>query len=349
MKATKNIIFLTDYKNRFESKFNDVPYRSGLDQNLISNLCFEKGYHAVFINARNIETIEKFDTSTPIIISSIEEAESSYRSFLLDIVEHLDRSGYTLIPKVEFLKAHENKVFMELLRKQFKVNGVSDLKTLVFGNVQDFKSSLNDGKIQFPTVLKGASGAKSKNVYLAHNKNEALKIAVLISEKKSFNTRFKDLLRAKRHKNYTRESHTKHKFIVQEFIPELKNDWKILIFHDKLFVLSRGIKSNDFRASGQGKDYKSGRNSDFPEKYLNDLYSFYKALNTPYVSLDVAIKNEQLYIFEYQCILFGKSTITMSDEYFQLKSGEWELTKNEVSQEALLVHSIISYFSSNGQ
>jgi len=42
------------------------------------------------------------------------------------------------------------------------------------------------------------------------------------------------------------------KFIVQEFIPDLSNDWKVLVFWDKYYVLRRKNRPNDFRASGSG-------------------------------------------------------------------------------------------------
>lgn len=345
MEGSKNIIFLTDYKNRFESKFNDTPYRNGMDHDQISKLLLDKGYHALFINAQNIEAIEELDSSTPVITTSIEENESNYKSFLLDITEHLHDLGYKIIPKIEFLKAHENKVFMELLRKRIQVDGISDLKTAVFGNIEDFSHILSENQLNFPFIIKGANGAKSKNVYLVHNMNEALRTAALISQRKSFKSRMKDLLRSKRHNNYTPESQTRHKFLAQEFITDLKNDWKILIFSDKLFVLNRGIKSNSFKASGQGIDYKSGSQSGFPEKKLNTVYSFYKTLNTPYASIDVAIKNDKLYVFEFQCVLFGKSTILMSDDYYKLSDDQWTVKKNNFSQEFLICEAIVDFLN----
>ena len=60
------------------------------------------------------------------------------------------------------------------------------------------------------------------------------------------------LFRWLRHKNYVRESWNRGKIVVQEFIPGLKNDYKVLIFGSKYYVLYRRVREGDFRASGQG-------------------------------------------------------------------------------------------------
>lgn len=340
MKDSRKIIFLTDYKNRFESKYNDSPYRSGMDKNIISSICHENEYDAVYIHARNIERIQQYDHSTPIVVTSIEEHDSEYRSFLIDIVQYLKDLGYTIIPGLELLKAHDNKVYMELLRNHFHVKGISKLKSYIFGNVEDLQIAIEHSEFNFPAVLKGAQGARSKNVHLIKDEKDAFRKALLVSGRKKIKNKLKDSLRTIRHRNYRKESISKNKFIIQEFIPELENDWKILIFGNRLFILNRGIKKSDFRASGQGVEYLSGSNSKFPEKYINTVYSFFKQLNSPYASLDVAIKDEKVFILEYQCVLFGKSTITMSQDFYELNQGQWIIQNTNLTQERILMDAI---------
>jgi hypothetical protein len=238
---------------------------------------------------------------------------------------------------------------MELLFPNLVKGKLKKLDAILFGTYTDYIDYIEDNSPKYPFVLKSAEGAKSKNTYLIKSKKSALKKGKRIALKKSFLNRTKDKARQLIHKGYKLESNYQKKFLLQEFLEGLNNDWKILIFYDKMFILHRGVKVNDFRASGQGIDYKSGKNAGFPENFLDDIYSFYKALNTPYVSLDAAIKAHQLYIFEFQCVFFGKSTITMSEEYYQLKSGKWQLIKNDVSQEELLADSIVKFIDSSGQ
>ena len=44
----KKIFFLTDYKNNFGSKHNALPYRSGMDKDLLKKYFKAKGYDCIF-------------------------------------------------------------------------------------------------------------------------------------------------------------------------------------------------------------------------------------------------------------------------------------------------------------
>lgn len=343
----KDIILLTDYRQRFESKYLDSPYLSGMDKEVLSKLFLEENYNAHFIPLSDYHKILEFPLDIPIITTSNEEVESDYKSFILDITSYLDRKGYNLIPGVDFIQAHNNKIYMDLLFPN-KVNGkLKKLDAVLFGTYADYRNYIEHDSPKYPFVLKDAKGSKGKNIYLVKTKESALKKGRRIALKKSFLSRTKDKVRQRIHKGYKLKSSYQKKFLIQEFIEGLNNDWKILIFYDKMFILHRGVKPNGFKASGQGIDYRSAGDAGFPKSFFDEIYSFYKALNTPYVSLDAAIKDDHLYIFEYQCLFFGKSTVTMSDEYYQLQSGKWKLVKNECSQEELLVHSIINFTTIN--
>src|SRR5690606_8893478 len=41
-------------------------------------------------------------------------------------------------------------------------------------------------------------------------------------------------------------------YVQQQFVPNLKCDYKALVFMDKVFLLKRGTRKDDFRASGSG-------------------------------------------------------------------------------------------------
>lgn len=340
---SKSFLFITDYRDKFESKFNDSPYRSGMDQNLIKKYINSYGHRVEFINISEIDKITAHDVNCPIILTSVEEPTSEYKSFIIDVAEYLNTSGYHLIPSIDLLKAHENKVYMELYLKHVYKGGIKSLETNVFGNIQDLKRAIQQKEIKYPVVVKGSKGSQGKTTRLAKNNNELLQQAKRISGQTSWLHYIKEWGRTIKHKGYSHEVISKDKFITQEFLPGLNNDWKILIFGERIFVLKRGIEKNGFKASGQGIDYSSGSRSGFPVKFLDTVYNLFQELHTPYASLDIAIKDNKVYLFEYQCVLFGKSTILMSDDFYERKNDQWVLSSDIPNQERLLVESIIYY------
>ena len=66
--------------------------------------------------------------------------------------------------------------------------------------------------------------------FVPRDKNDLIRKAKQISRSKNLNKELRDLLRKIRHKNYISESKFRRKFIIQEYIPELKNDWKVYFF-----------------------------------------------------------------------------------------------------------------------
>ena len=91
-------------------------------------------------------------------------------------------------------------------------------------------------------------------------------------------------------------SKNRKKFIVQNFISGLDNDWKILIYGKYYYVMFRPNKKNDFRASGSGHDnYIYGDKTPIPKGLLTFAKSVYEYLNVPNISLDVAYNGEEFF------------------------------------------------------
>ena len=89
-----------------------------------------------------------------------------------DIVLALKGLGAHVVPEYEFLRAHHNKVYMEILRKRM-MDEDDRLLCLTFGSLEEFKASdIPDQQY----VVKKASGAGSKGVALARDRAELTKL-----------------------------------------------------------------------------------------------------------------------------------------------------------------------------
>ena len=270
----KQIYALTDYKNNFGSKWGSIPYRSGFNKDLLRKHFNKFGWDIKFIQFKNVSFNDDWENKI-VIYTSSEEKGLYYKSYIEDIILGLGRVGAIVIPRYDFLRSNNNKVYMEILREKLLGKELSGISSYLYGTLEELRRDLTERKIQFPCVLKTAGGAMSRGVYLANNTKDLLRYAKRISRTFHCFHEAKEIFRSKKYKGYQKESKFQHKFIVQNFIPELINDWKILIFGNHYYVLNRGIKVNDFRASGSGYNYFAGSESRITNEMLNFLKWLY--------------------------------------------------------------------------
>ncbi len=338
------IYLLTDYKNYFGSKQGGIPYRSGLDQSLLESLFAKNNIAVEYINMS--ESIRRVDLKDQLVLyTSSEDVAYHYKSFIEDVVFHHHQSGAKLVPDYDFLRANNNKVFMELYRKRNGHKWGDSLNSWVFGTYEEMLSCIDE--FTYPIVIKTASGAMSRGVKLASSKEELKKKVKEISKTNYFVNDLKDHLRTYKHKDYLKNSVFRSKFILQSFIPNLKNDWKILIYGDKYFILTRHVRKNDFRASGSHENYLPGSESLLPNGLLDFAKQVYDSMDVPNLSLDVVYDGSNFHLVEFQGVYFGTSTILMSDVYFTPKSDQWVQEPIKQSIEELYVESVVLYINKN--
>ena len=146
-------------------------------------------------------------------------------------------------------------------------------------------------------VIKTFFGATSIGVTSSKNQNDFKKKIKRASNSKNLFYDIWDFVRAIKHKGYIKESLYRKKFIVQDMIEDLKNDWKVLIFGKKYYVLYRGVRDNDFRASGSGKFEYIEK---LPEGFLDYCEKIYNFFNVPNLSIDIGFDGKQFYLFEFK-------------------------------------------------
>jgi len=340
------IYILIDYNTYFGSKDKALPYRSGMDKAILSELFLKKGYKTEFVPFfKACEKEKEFWENKLILYTSSQDTGVLYKGYIEDVVYALELSGAKLIPHYKFLKAHHNKVFMELIKKQLLTPFIKTCHTYYFGTLEE--SLQEENEIKYPVVFKQASGAMSKGVGIIRNADEFEKILRHVSRTpKSYISELKDWGREYKYKGYKKESFYRGKFILQEFIPNLKNDWKVLVFDNKYFVIRREVRPNDFRASGGGLN-KFGAEANTPMSVFDFTKKVYELLDVPMLSLDVCFDGTDYYVLEFQILHFGTSGVVKSREYFQLKDGCWMTISNTYNEEELYVDAIVSFINNH--
>jgi glutathione synthase/RimK-type ligase-like ATP-grasp enzyme len=191
-------------------------------------------------------------------------------------------------------------------------------------------------------VIKSSRGAMSSGVELSKDKKDLIEKIKKISSTKDFFIDLKDKLRAVNHKGYIRNSTYQGKFIIQNFIPNLTNDWKIIIFGERYYVVYRGTKENDFRASGSGKLLLNDELI-LPDGILDFTKKIFDSFKVPRLSLDVMFDGKKFHVVEFQFVSFGTSAHSKSDSYFKLINFKWERVYEKLDLEEIYVDSIVKF------
>ncbi len=338
------ILALTDYKAKFGSKHFDSPYRSGMDKEKLRKYFLESGIEVDYISFHDIDFAGDFYGKN-IIYTSSEDIGYHYKSFIEDIVYGLELAGANVIPHYRWLKANNNKVFMELLRALILKE--SRLTSHIFGTLEELLAIMDE--IKFPCVLKESEGASGTGVFLTNNRNELVEKVKRIARTFHLKEDIKDYLRSVRHEGYRKESLYRRKFIVQDLIPGLKNDWKIYIFGEKVYAFLRPIlKGRDIRASGGGYDnYFYGMDASLPDGMLDFAYEQFRLMKTPYVSMDIAFDGKEFQLIEFQCLYFGTAGIVYSGGYFEKSGSGWKFIDEKMDIEKVYADSIYAYMKND--
>lgn len=336
----RKLLILTDYKGFFGSKQKSAIYNGGMDLNLLKSL-FEKYDFQVSIK-RFTELDFRNDDFKGIYVlyTSSEDRDLFYKDFIEDVLLGIELKGAILVPDFRFFRAHNNKVFMEILRDLMPSDDIKSIHSRCFGTIEDLYYHKND--IEFPTVYKKHGGSKSRGVGLAKSFTELLKSSKEISKSINFRDFFWEKGRKKKYPNYIPNSNFRKKFITQNFIPSLKGDWKVLIYDNKYFVLKRYNRENDFRASGGGNLKYT---DDIPKGLLDYSKRIYETFDVPHLSLDVAGEAAPFHLIEFQSIYFGTYTLEYSNFHFQFINNVFTKIEEEVRLEDIFVESTVNYIN----
>ena len=331
------ILLITDNKRFFRQH---LRYYQTMNVSILSSLFESKGYPVEVMKYDDIINNNMSLFGETILYTSSQN--NYYKSYIEDIIFHLSKHN-VLVPSYDFLKAHEDKNYQEMIKRELQINS---LNSLLFSSIDDVISRLDS--INFPTVLKFHSGAGSKNVYKVENQKKLIKML-----KKSINAEKNIIYNLKRNvkkyffvTKYISELYDDasyfQKISLQPFVPNLDSDWKILVFGEKYYSLKRKVRRGDFRASGSGQfDYDS-----IPEDVILDFSKdIFHKMNVPFVSLDVAYNGFEAFLIEFQVLHFGPLTIINSKKFhvYDQEHNNWNTVYSKSNLEIEFVNSVVKF------
>lgn len=335
-----DILILVDYRSQF---YSSTRYRgAGLDVSRLRNGFEQMEYKVSVKQFGEINLQTENHRGSIVLYQSSEDDRLSYKDYIEDILLGLSLQGATLIPDLPYFRAHHNKVFMEVLRDVFGNADSHKLSSKSFGSYEEYRRFFSPWN--FPVVFKPSAGSKSHKVTIAHNKKEADRYARRLSATPSFFNFTMQLRNLFDGLGFSPISNNRRKFTIQQFVPNLLGDYKIVVYGAKYFVLFRENRSNDFRASGSGR---LSFPKNVPQQVLSFAEQIFENFKVPFISMDIGYDGKQCYLFEFQFVLFGQYAIDKSPWYFHWNENQWKCIEKKSLVEEELVLSTHSYIQKN--
>lgn len=334
----KEISLFLDYRDQF---YFSTKYRgAGVDVQKLKTCFRSRGYELVVKHFFEIDFRKENYENKWVLYQSSEDPGLFYKDYIEDVVFALELQGARLLPSFRYFRAHHNKVFMELLRDLLPINDIKSIVSRGFGTYEEYVAS-GVCEDPSPVVIKPGSGTRSAGVELLNTAQKKKRSPYKLSRSFTFDNLKFLISKIRTGKPYTPMSNNRRKFILQNLIPGLSGDYKILAYGDKYYALFRANRDGDFRASGSGKLH-------FEVELLNGLLDFAKSIytkfDTPFMSLDVGSKDGKYHLFEFQCISFGQYTLEKSRYYFtQSEDGSWDKVFEKPDLEREITSSVLNY------
>lgn len=336
----RKIFLITDYKGQFGSKQKTDSYMGGFNRDLLSERFSELGYQAEYIQFADIDFKSNLFTGQLVNYTSSEDKGFHYKDYIEDIIYGLQVKGAIVLPDYRFLRANNNKVFMEILRDIGEYSEMQNIESKKYGTLKELEDRATNGEF----VIKQAAGAMSQGVMLSKNRKDLLRKVRKITRTRYLWAEIWDLKNKFKHRGYNPDSLYRKKFIIQDFVPGLDKDWKVLIYGEKYYILERKTRKNDFRASGSGM-FSFIR--DLPEGILDFASGVFKAMKVPHLSMDIAFDGKSFYLLEFQAVYFGTKTLEFSEFYFIPTEEGWKIIDESSELEQVYAESIDRHVKMN--
>lgn len=346
------LILLTDVDGNFHLSMPDLVKYASMDTAKLVSLFTEYGLSVQLMKFHELR-IARDLAGTFVLYQSSEKRGPFYKNYIEDIVYALELMGAIPVPRFACLKAHHNKVFMELLRGVYGGPAFLSLDSRGFGCAEEAEAGMPG---HFPVVIKASAGAGSEGVYLARDEDEYRRYTREVGRvalgpdwirvaRSGIKAGLRQVLARVLPRYRIRDPEVSASMVVQQFVAGLEGDYKVLYFGGRYYLLYRRNRENDFRASG------GGRLSEVPEAARMGLLAFARtcvtAIDSPVIGLDVGFDGENYHLFEFQMVHLGPYTLQAARCWYEYADGAWVRHDGVSDLEKEFARSIVEHINSH--
>lgn len=335
------IFLLTDYRGQF---YSSTKYRgAAVNLDRLKEYFSQHNLELCTVPFSEIDFRNHSYCNCWVLYQSSEDPGLVYRSFIDDVIFGLHLQGARLIPGIEKLRAHHNKHFMEIMRDLHPLIEIKNIPTKRYGTYEDFQKEIKEIE-KGDWVIKSSDSSKSRGVFHSGDIHILSRIVRKISHSFSWkNFRyFLEYLRTREMPRFI--SNHRNKFILQSYINGLQGDYRVVVYDKKFYVLYRANRANDFRASGS---MRFNYNVKLPNGLLDYAKEVFESFNVPFIALDIGVKGDDFFLFEFQFLSFGQYTLERSKFFYYLDEGKWIKKHEEPDLEREIANSVSNYIKKN--
>ena len=329
------------------------PKNSSAHTERIVEILKQAGHHVIVCKFEDIKHVEDYKEWF-VLYSSSEDPGLFYKDYIEDIILRLHLAGAILLPRFELFRCHHNKCFMEGYRLSLEDDRFKTIKSYIYGSYGGYLTSSQRPE-EYPVVLKPSVGAGSSGVVIANDSKDLEKKIKKLARRQlyielpglqglKFPEKLKNMYRGIRgipRVNYPPKAFN---FVVQNLIPNLSGDYKVLVFGEKYYLLKRENRDGDFRASGSGK-YSFPSDVADVRAVLDYAKLAYETFNTHICSLDIGYDGVSCHLIEFQFLHFGPITLQKSAFHFIFKQNEWVKVDEIPNLEREYSHAVLNYLT----
>jgi hypothetical protein len=319
------LLVLVDYRGAFWSSVRTMDTLCSMDVDRLRVALTALGHEVEVRQFADLDLARDDLAGLPVLYTSSEDDNAHYKRYIEAVVFSLRRKGAHPIPDPELLMAHHNKVMMEMLRSVLLTGAGGQPASRAFGTFEELEAR-SQRWTSWPAVVKPASGAGSTGVSLARNRTEYLRVARRLTRSLHIREVAREVYYTARRAGYRRRSLHRRGVVIQQFLPGLTGDFKVLRYGHRFYLLSRQNRPNDFRASGGGLlDFRPGSTADLTP-VLDAAAAWSDAIGAPFCSMDIAydtVASPEPALIEFQCVSFGPVTAENSSGHYRQEPGGW--------------------------
>jgi hypothetical protein len=313
--GSMRVFLLTDYRGQFYSSTR--ARGAGFDLDSLRAALDRRGYDTITLRYADLDLRAQDFSGENVLYQSSEDPGLLYKDYIEDLLLGMNMQGATLIPRFEYFRAHHNKIFMEVLRDVTLSPEIGGARAQSFGTLEDFMRRGSDVKL--PAVLKTSAGSKGRGVTIAKDVSSMRRAAKRLARSISLHNLWWRGLHLFDARGFLRMSNHRRKFLVQDYVPGLAGDYKVVIYWDRYFVLYRHNRWSSPTASGSGRFSRPCP----PHIVLDFAESVMRSFSTPFMALDIGHAFDRCHLFEFQFLCFGQRTLEDAKCYYERQNGRW--------------------------
>ncbi len=339
------VVILVDYRGAFWSSKKVTTTPTTMDCSALRAALAERGFRTVLMGFDQVVPSDRW-RAIPVVYTSSEDPGLQYKSYIEDVVLALDRCGARLLPRFDLLRAHHNKVYMELLRRILIPDDPLADGTAAFGTVEEYRRSARAPGP--PVFVKGAAGAGSETVRFAGGPQAAMSAARAISRTGWGGRAVRSAVKAVLRPGFTPPSAHRGKFVVQRALPSLDGDFKVLRYGRRYYAVHRGLRPDAPTASGAGNlDFDIASRVD-PARLLAYAGEVGRRIDSPFLSMDIAQAGDRFFLLEFQAVCFGSATLQWSSHHFVATDDGFVRRPNSLSLEQVFAEAVDGALAEEG-